>query len=271
MLISGHDGGTGAIAAHLAEARRRTVGARPRRDPADAAAQRAARPHRGAGRRPVEDRPRRGDRRAARRRGVRLRHRAAGGERLRDDARLPPRHLPGGRGHAEPRAAQRSSAASPSSSSTSWSTSPRRCASRWRSSGFRTMAGDDRPRRGARHRAAVHALEGEGPRHPPDPRGAAEPVRPDAAPVGAARTTVSPRRSTSSCIAAVRAGHRAGEHVEHRAADPQREPHGRHDARPRDHHRATAAPACPTTPSTLQLPRLGRPELRCLRARRASR
>ena len=66
-------------AADLAQARRRSVGARPGRDPADAAAQRAARPDRRAGRRPAEDRPRRGHRRAARRRGVRLRHRAAGG------------------------------------------------------------------------------------------------------------------------------------------------------------------------------------------------
>ena len=56
------------------------VGARPRRDPADAAAQRPARPHRRAGRRPAEDRPRRRHRRAARRRGVRLRDRAAGGD-----------------------------------------------------------------------------------------------------------------------------------------------------------------------------------------------
>ena len=77
VLISGHDGGTGACAADLAQARRRPVGARPRRDPADAAAQRAARPHRRAGRRPAQDRPRRRHRRAARRRGVRLRHRAA--------------------------------------------------------------------------------------------------------------------------------------------------------------------------------------------------
>jgi hypothetical protein len=94
------------LAAHLAQARRGSVGARPRRDPADPAAQRPARPHRGADRRPAEDRARRRHRRAARRRGVRLRHRAAGGLRLHHDARLPPRHLPGGRGHAEPRAAQ---------------------------------------------------------------------------------------------------------------------------------------------------------------------
>ena len=63
--------------AHVAEARRRAVGARPRRDPADAAAQRPARPHRRAGRRPAEDRSRRRDRGAARRRGVRLRDGAA--------------------------------------------------------------------------------------------------------------------------------------------------------------------------------------------------
>ena len=81
VLISGHDGGTGARAADLAQARRRPVGARPGRDPADAAAQRPARPHRRAGRRPAQDRPRRRHRRAARRRGVRLRHRAAGGAR----------------------------------------------------------------------------------------------------------------------------------------------------------------------------------------------
>ena len=93
------------VAAQLAQARRRPVGARPGRDAADAAAQRPARPHRRADRRPDEDRPRRGDRRAARRRGVRLRHRPARGERLHHDARLPPRHLPGRRGHAEPRAA----------------------------------------------------------------------------------------------------------------------------------------------------------------------
>ena len=106
VLISGHDGGTGASPLTslkhagapwelgLAETQQTLH------------AQRPAGPHRGAGRRPAEDRPRRGDRRPARRRGVRLRHRPAGRERLRDDAGLPPRHLPGRRGHPEPRAAQ---------------------------------------------------------------------------------------------------------------------------------------------------------------------
>ena len=49
----------GSLAAHVAQARRRTVGAGPRRDPADAAAQRPARPHRRADGRPAEDRARR--------------------------------------------------------------------------------------------------------------------------------------------------------------------------------------------------------------------
>ena len=94
------------VAAAVDQARRRAVGARAGRDAADAAAQRPARPHRGADRRPAQDRPRRRHRRPARRRGVRVRHRAAGRVGLRHDARLPPRHLPGRRGHPEPRAAQ---------------------------------------------------------------------------------------------------------------------------------------------------------------------
>ncbi len=90
------------LAADLAQARGRSLGARPGRDPADAAAQRAARPDRRADRRSAQDRPRRGHRRAARCGGIRLRHRTTGGLRLHHDAGLPPRHLPGGRGHAEP-------------------------------------------------------------------------------------------------------------------------------------------------------------------------
>ena len=49
----------GRVAADVAQARGRAVGARPRRDPADAAAQRPARPHRRADRRPAQDRSRR--------------------------------------------------------------------------------------------------------------------------------------------------------------------------------------------------------------------
>ena len=51
-------------------------------------------------------------------------------------------------------------------------------------------------------------------------------------------------------------------------ADPQRQPHGRHDARLRGDQAATAAPGCPTTRSSIALHRLGRPELRRVRAAR---
>ncbi len=102
ILISGHDGGTGASPLTslkhagapwelgLAETQQ-TLLAEP-----------VARPRRGADRRPDEDRSRRGDRRAAGCRGVRLRHRSAGGHGLHHDAGLPPRHLPGRHRHPEP-------------------------------------------------------------------------------------------------------------------------------------------------------------------------
>ena len=105
VLISGHDGGTGAAPLTSLKHAGRAVGARVGRDPADAAAQQAAGPDRGAGRRPAEDRPGRDHRRAARSGGVRLRQRATGGLRLHHDAGLPPGHVPGRRGHPEPRAA----------------------------------------------------------------------------------------------------------------------------------------------------------------------
>ena len=78
------------------------------------------------GRRADAHRPRRGDRRAARRRRVRLLHRAADRARLRDDARLPPQHLPGGRRHPGPRAARalRGPARARRRTTSSWS--PRR-------------------------------------------------------------------------------------------------------------------------------------------------
>ena len=93
------------LAAGLDPSRRHPLGDRPGRDPADAAAQRPALAHPGGGRRPDAHRPRRGDRRDPRRRRVRLLHRAADRAGLRDDARLPPQHLPGGDRHPGPRAA----------------------------------------------------------------------------------------------------------------------------------------------------------------------
>ena len=81
------------------------MGDRARRDPADAAGQRTAGPHRGPGGRAAQDGPRRADRGAARRGGVRLRHGAARCLGLHHDACLPPRHLPRRDRDPEPRAA----------------------------------------------------------------------------------------------------------------------------------------------------------------------
>ncbi len=105
------------------------VGAGPRGNAAGARAQQAARPHRRAGGRPDEDRARRGDRRAARRRGVRLRHGAAGRHGLHHDARLPPEHLPGGHRDAGPGAAQEVHGLARVRRRTSSGSSPRKCAS----------------------------------------------------------------------------------------------------------------------------------------------
>ncbi len=106
VLISGHDGGTGRSPADVAQARRRAVGAGARRDTADPAAERAARPDRGAGGRPDEDRQGRRGGDPAGCRGVRLRHRSAGRLRLHHDARVPPGHLPGRGRDPEPRPAR---------------------------------------------------------------------------------------------------------------------------------------------------------------------
>ena len=100
VLISGYDGGTGASPLTSRDARGPALGAGPRRDAPDAGHQQSASPDRGRDRRSAEDRPRRGHRRLVGRRGIRLRHRAAGRRRLHHDARVPSEHLPGGRGHA---------------------------------------------------------------------------------------------------------------------------------------------------------------------------
>ena len=98
--LSGHAGGTGRLAAVVDQARRGAVGARPRRGPPDAAAQRPARPRRPADRRRPPDRPRPARRRAARGRGVRVRDGGARRDRLRHGPPVPPRHLPDG--HRDP-------------------------------------------------------------------------------------------------------------------------------------------------------------------------
>ena len=96
----------GRRAPHEHPARRHPVGDRPRRGAPDPRPQRPEEPRDARDRRPAEDRARRRHRGAPRRGGVRLRHDAAHRPRLRDDAGLPPEHLPGRRRDAGPRAAQ---------------------------------------------------------------------------------------------------------------------------------------------------------------------
>ena len=104
VLISGFDGAP-EHPAELDPVGRRAVGDRPRRDAADARAQRPALAHLGADRRPDQDRPRRRGGGAAGRRRDGLLDRAADRHRLRDDARLPPQHVPGRDRDAGPGAA----------------------------------------------------------------------------------------------------------------------------------------------------------------------
>ncbi len=124
----------GRLAADLDQARGRALGAGPRGGPPGAAAERPPEPDRGRGRRAAQDRPGRGRGRAAGRRGVRLRDRAARVPGLRDDARLPPQHLPGRASRRRTRSCASGSPATRSTSSTSCASSRRRCASTWRAS-----------------------------------------------------------------------------------------------------------------------------------------
>ena len=63
-----------------------------------------------------------------------------------------------------------------------------------------------------------------------------------------------PARSTTSLIAQCRDALERRTPVSHRPADPQRQPHGRHDARLRGDAALRRAPACRTTPSACSSP-----------------
>ena len=237
------------LPADLAQARRHPLGARPGRDAADARAQRPARPDRRADRRPAEDRPRRRDRRAARRRGVRLRHRAAGRDGLHHDAGLPPRHLPGRHRHAGLRAARRSSPASPSTSSTSSRFIAEEVRELMAALGFRTVEDDAAaPTCSTRgRRSTTTRRKGLDFEHDLLPARAAR-GRPSA--TSSSRTTGSTSRSTSAPAPRCRPAFERGEPVARRAADPQRQPHGRHDPRQRGHGAPDGREACRTTRSS---------------------
>ena len=197
VTIAGHDGGTGASPWSSIKHAGTPVGARPRRDPADAGAEPPARAHRGPGRRPDEDRPRRGDRRDPRRRRVRLRHRAAGGRGLHHDAQVPPEYLSGRRGDpgsgAAPQVRRQARARREL-------LLPRRRGSA-RADG---AAGNQKNRRPHRsHRAARHeeghrALEGARPRFLARVRDAEDARRRRACAIARSRATAWRRRSTTA-------------------------------------------------------------------------
>ena len=94
------------------------------------------------------------------------------------------------------------------------------------------------------------ALEGAGPRPLADPRGAGQQVRPDvlllAGPGPRPRARARQRSSSPTRDAALD----GGAPVKLAYDDPQREPHRRHDARRRAHPAVRAARACPTARST---------------------
>ena len=207
------------------------------------------------------------DRRAARCRGVRLRHRPAGGVGLRHDARLPSRHLPGGDRHPEPRSCASASAGSPSSSRTSSSSSPRRCASTWprsgcgpsrRPSGGSTSSTPSWPPSTSRPRASTCRRSWPSPRraHPPTA------LCRQAQDHGLDRAL--DHQFLEACRPAIDGG-RAGRRG---AAHHQRGPDRGDPARLRDHH-APRWGGPPGRDHHPHLPGLGRPELRRLRARGA--
>ena len=141
------------------------------------------------------------DRRAARCRGVRLRHRTAGGLRLHHDAGLPPRHLPGGRGHAEPGAARALHRQGGVRRELLRVHRRRRCAScspSWASA--RSTRRSATPRCSTRTEAVDHwkaaGLDITPIFHVPDVQDAVRRRRPATAP--RSRTTASTRRSTTS-------------------------------------------------------------------------
>ncbi len=125
---------------------------------------------------------------------------------------------------------------------------------------------DDRSRRGPRHAGRDRPLEGVRARHQPDPGRAREPVRPVDGAVGGPgpRARPGPGPGAHPPVAAGDPGRPAGRD---RPADPQRQPDGRHAARSRgDEGLEGRRPA--RRDDRHHADRLGRPELRGVRAPR---
>ena len=200
------------------------------------------------------------DRGAARRRRDGLLDRAADRDGLRDDARLPPEHVPGRASRRRIRSCARGSRARPSTSSTSSSSSPRRRAQIMARLGIRTVRRPDRPRRPARGRRRDRPLEGARRRPLGPARSRPTSRRHAAAPHARAPDSPLPGALDWELIELARAAIEDGDAGRGRGRGPQRQPHRRRPALERDHAGATASRAC----------RPGRSASRCA-ARPASR
>ena len=198
----------------------------------------------------------------ARRRGIRLRHRAADHARLHHDAQVPSQHLPGRRRHAGPGAAQEVRRQAGARRSTICSWSPRKRGRSWRArlphdrtrwsaasiaSKRTTRSSTGRPTASTSRRSAHAGAEAARRRRGRIARGS--------------RITASSSRSTHELIDAGQTAIEAARSRRDRTADPQHQPHGRHDAQPRD-RQALGRRAAARRHDPLQVHRLGRPELR---------
>ena len=262
VLISGHDGGTGASPLSSIKHAGTSLGNRPGRDPADARPQRPPRPHPRAVRRPDADRPRRGDRRPAGGRALRLRHRrpwsrwaaSSCGSATWAPARwASPRRTP---------ICGSGSTARPSTSSASSPSWPRTSAAVMAQLGLPQVRGHDRPRRAPQFQQGHRPLEGQGAgllgrlrqagpvqRLPPAPRAAAE------------RHAQGPPRLDDHRAARPGPG---GRHAHAPGdADPQHPPHGGRDPQ-QPHRQAARRQGTARRHLRPDLHRLGRPELRGL-------
>jgi glutamate synthase (NADPH/NADH) large chain len=180
-------------------------------------------------------------RRAAGRRRIRLRHRAAGGRGLHHDAQVPPEHLPGGRGHAGPGAAQEVRRQARARRQLLL-LRRRGSAPDHGAAGHPQVRRPDRPHRPAGHQEGHRALEGARP-------GLQPPVRPAE---GAGRRAALPRRGAGPRPAqepgqgadrAQQAGHRTRREGAVHGGGAQRQPLGRRHAVRRADQGAPGRPA----------------------------
>ncbi len=256
----------GRLAAHQHQARRHSLGARAGRDAPGAGAQQPAQPHHRGDGRSAQDRPRRGGGGAARRRGVRFLDGAAGGGGLHHDARLPPQHLPGGRGHPGPEAAGevlRQPGPRGELHALRGHRSPRADGEARLPHGER----DDRSHRVHRDEAGGRALEGAGARLLEDPLPAGRRAGGGALQDRGAGARHREFARYDDAAAALPEGHRQGREGGGVAPHSQRQPGGRHHHRQRgDAQVRPERPAGRHHPAALH--RVGGPELRRLRPAR---